>query len=133
MADGRWGIQAIMPRESRQIAAPFQVLGQRPYSPGSPAGWPDTADHWGGSDALLKRIEWSNALAERLGAGPEGPFARAAIALEHLCLNAASKLRLLRTRGRRTATQPTAAEPSEEAVAAERLDAVAAARAPRTP
>ncbi len=57
----------FVPREPRQIAAPFQLLGQRPYSPGSPAGWPDTADHWDGSDALLKRIEWANALAERLG------------------------------------------------------------------
>jgi uncharacterized protein (DUF1800 family) len=58
---------AFLPREPRQVAAPFQLLGQRPYSPGSPAGWPDTANHWDGSDALLKRIEWANALAQRLG------------------------------------------------------------------
>jgi uncharacterized protein (DUF1800 family) len=57
----------FVPREPRQVAAPFQLLGQRPYSPGSPAGWPDTADHWDGPDALLKRIEWASALAERFG------------------------------------------------------------------
>ena len=26
-------------------------------------GWPDTAEHWGGADALYKRIEWSNSVA----------------------------------------------------------------------
>lgn len=57
----------IVPREPRQVAAPFQLLGQRPYSPGSPAGWPDVADRWDGSDALLKRIEWADAFAKRLG------------------------------------------------------------------
>lgn len=49
----------------QQIAAPFQLLGQRPYSPGSPAGWPDTAAQWDGADALLKRIEWAARLGEQ--------------------------------------------------------------------
>jgi uncharacterized protein (DUF1800 family) len=43
----------------------LQTLGQRPYMPGSPAGWADTADHWDGSDALLKRIEWADAVSQR--------------------------------------------------------------------
>jgi uncharacterized protein (DUF1800 family) len=37
----------------------LDLLGQRPYTPGSPAGWPDTMAHWDGGDALLKRIEWA--------------------------------------------------------------------------
>jgi uncharacterized protein (DUF1800 family) len=45
------------------------VLGQPPYRPGSPAGWPDTAKDWAGADALMKRIEWSATVAAR--AGPE--------------------------------------------------------------
>jgi uncharacterized protein (DUF1800 family) len=57
----------ILPREPKQIAAPFELLGQRPYSPGSPAGWPDTANQWDGSDALMKRIEWTTALGQRAG------------------------------------------------------------------
>jgi len=57
----------FVPAEPRQIAAPFELLGQRPYAPGSPAGWPDAAMHWDGSDALLKRIEWASALAARVG------------------------------------------------------------------
>jgi uncharacterized protein (DUF1800 family) len=56
-----------VPEEPRQIAAPFELLGQRPYTPGSPAGWPDTAGHWDGPDALLKRIEWATAVGERAG------------------------------------------------------------------
>jgi len=56
----------FVPYEPRQIAAPFDLLGQRPYTPGSPAGWPDTATQWDGPDALLKRIEWSGSVASRV-------------------------------------------------------------------
>jgi uncharacterized protein (DUF1800 family) len=58
----------FLPAEPRQVAAPFELLGQRPYSPGSPAGWPDTAARWDGPDALLKRIEWADAVGQRVGA-----------------------------------------------------------------
>jgi uncharacterized protein (DUF1800 family) len=56
----------FVPDKPLQVAAPFQLLGQRPYSPGSPAGWPDTAAQWDGPDALLKRIEWATQLSDRL-------------------------------------------------------------------
>lgn len=56
----------FVPDKPQQIAAPFQLLGQRPYSPGSPAGWPDTAAQWDGPDALLKRIEWAARLGEQM-------------------------------------------------------------------
>ena len=56
----------FVPAEPRQIAAPFELLGQRPYTPGSPAGWPDTATQWDGPDALLKRIEWAGSVAARV-------------------------------------------------------------------
>ncbi|HKQ14855.1 MAG TPA: DUF1800 domain-containing protein [Steroidobacteraceae bacterium] len=55
-----------VPAEARQVAAPFELLGQRPYTPGSPAGWPDTATQWDGPDALLKRIEWAGSVAARV-------------------------------------------------------------------
>jgi uncharacterized protein (DUF1800 family) len=57
----------FVPQQPQQVIAPFRLLGQRPYSPGSPAGWPDTASQWDGPDALLKRIEWASAIGERLG------------------------------------------------------------------
>jgi uncharacterized protein (DUF1800 family) len=43
------------------------ALGQRPLTPGSPAGWPDVADQWNGGDALLKRIEWAGQIGAAIG------------------------------------------------------------------
>jgi uncharacterized protein (DUF1800 family) len=51
----------------RRGLAPFEVLGQRSFQPGSPAGWPDRSVDWDGSSALLKRLEWASALGQRLG------------------------------------------------------------------
>lgn len=42
-------------------------LGQRPLTPGSPAGWPDIAANWNGGDALLKRIEWLTTVGATIG------------------------------------------------------------------
>jgi uncharacterized protein (DUF1800 family) len=42
-------------------------LGQRPLTPGSPAGWPDIAANWNGGDALLKRIEWATQVGASVG------------------------------------------------------------------
>jgi len=56
------------PDNLQQVTAFLNELGQRPYTPGSPAGWPDTAPNWDGGDALLKRIEWSGAVGKRVGA-----------------------------------------------------------------
>jgi len=53
--------------EKRRSLAAFEVLGQRNLQPGSPAGWPDTSADWDGSSALLKRIAWADAAAQRLG------------------------------------------------------------------
>jgi uncharacterized protein (DUF1800 family) len=47
--------------------APFELLGQRTWQPGSPAGWPDTSADWDGASALLKRVEWADAVGGRLG------------------------------------------------------------------
>jgi uncharacterized protein (DUF1800 family) len=44
----------------------LEILGQRPYTPGSPAGWPDTMAHWDGGDALIKRIEWAAAIGRQI-------------------------------------------------------------------
>jgi uncharacterized protein (DUF1800 family) len=57
----------VVPQQPKVLLSPFEVLGQRHWSPGSPAGWPDRAPDWDGADALMKRIEWSVALADRVG------------------------------------------------------------------
>jgi uncharacterized protein (DUF1800 family) len=47
--------------------APLELLGQRTWQPGSPAGWPDRSADWDGASALMKRIEWADAVGGRLG------------------------------------------------------------------
>jgi uncharacterized protein (DUF1800 family) len=51
----------------RAPLAPFGLLGQRTWQPGSPAGWPDRSADWDGASALMKRIEWADAVGQRLG------------------------------------------------------------------
>ena len=55
-------------QQGRGGLAALEQLGQRTWSPGSPAGWPDRGADWNGASALLKRIEWAQALGARLGA-----------------------------------------------------------------
>jgi uncharacterized protein (DUF1800 family) len=58
-----------LPVEGRQKGlAAFELLGQRTWSPGSPAGWPDRSADWDGASALMKRIEWADAVGQRVGA-----------------------------------------------------------------
>jgi uncharacterized protein (DUF1800 family) len=55
------------PDKPEQIIGLLTQLGQRPMTPRSPAGWPDTAVNWNGGDALFKRIEWAAAVGRRIG------------------------------------------------------------------
>ena len=56
-----------VPDDARFLIGALDLMGQTPYRPGSPAGWPDTAEQWGGADALYKRIEWCNTVARVVG------------------------------------------------------------------
>jgi len=57
-----------LPVDTGQAAlAPYALLGQRTWAPGSPAGWPDRSADWDGASALMKRIEWADAVGQRLG------------------------------------------------------------------
>jgi uncharacterized protein (DUF1800 family) len=58
---------ALPTNASRKIVGFFDVLGQRTYAPGSPAGWPDRSADWDGASALLKRIQWAEAIAQKVG------------------------------------------------------------------
>ena len=69
-----------VPITADDIVRSFEFLGQRQYTPGSPAGWPDIASAWDGSDALLHRVLWANRTAERYDRGAE-PLGIAASAL----------------------------------------------------
>lgn len=48
------------------ILSSFEVLGQRSFGAPSPQGWPDKQANWLSGDGLMRRIEWSQALAKRL-------------------------------------------------------------------
>src|SRR5690349_21455975 len=51
-----------------QIAANvLKQLGQPTWQPGSPAGWDDIAASWAGPDALVRRVEVAQRLADRAG------------------------------------------------------------------
>lgn len=56
-------------------------LGQPLFQPRSPAGYADTFADWNGADALLKRIQSAQALAELAGPPPASPDTLAAAAL----------------------------------------------------
>jgi len=53
--------------ERTGIIGGYGLLGQAPFQAPSPEGWPDETASWAGPDALIKRIEWAQALSDRLG------------------------------------------------------------------
>jgi uncharacterized protein (DUF1800 family) len=59
----------VTPQQPGEVVGSFELLGQRQYTPGSPAGWPDTSKSWDGSDALLRRVLWASRVAGRYERG----------------------------------------------------------------
>ena len=59
----------VSPRQPEEVVRSFDLLGQRQYAPGSPAGWPDTSKSWDGSDALMHRVLWASRAASRYERG----------------------------------------------------------------
>lgn len=45
----------------------LRSFNQTPFTATSPAGWPEQAEHWAGPDALMKRIEFINMVAQATG------------------------------------------------------------------
>jgi uncharacterized protein (DUF1800 family) len=58
---------SLPPAVEPRVIGAFDLLGQRPFAPGSPAGWPDRSSDWDGAAALMQRIELSDAVAQKLG------------------------------------------------------------------
>jgi uncharacterized protein (DUF1800 family) len=59
----------LRPVKPEEVIHAFDLLGQRPYTPGSPAGWADTAGSWDGSDALMHRVLFASRIADRYDGG----------------------------------------------------------------
>jgi uncharacterized protein (DUF1800 family) len=54
--------------DARKVPPIFADLGQRVWSPNSPAGWPDRSADWDGASALMQRLRWADQIGQRLGA-----------------------------------------------------------------
>jgi len=61
----------VSPGQPEEVLRSFDLLGQRQYTPGSPAGWPDTAKSWDGSDALMHRVLWASRVAAKYDRGQD--------------------------------------------------------------
>jgi len=61
----------VAPRQPEEVLRSFDLLGQRQYTPGSPAGWPDTSKSWDGSDALMHRVLWASRVAAKFEKGSD--------------------------------------------------------------
>ncbi len=72
----------ITPTEQQAMAS-FEALNFRPFFAPSPAGYDDFAMAWMSPDALMKRIEWSKRLAQRVPGGVQ-PLQLANEALDDL-------------------------------------------------
>jgi uncharacterized protein (DUF1800 family) len=71
----------ITPPEAKPLVQSLRLLGQAPFAAPSPAGWPDTAKDWLGPEALMHRIEWARAFADKVsGAVAPGPVVQTTIA-----------------------------------------------------
>jgi uncharacterized protein (DUF1800 family) len=61
----------VSPAQPEEVIRTFDLLGQRQYTPGSPAGWPDTSKSWDGSDALMHRVLWASRVGAKYESGVE--------------------------------------------------------------
>lgn len=59
----------------QKLVNQLALLGQAPFAAPSPAGWPDRAEAWMGPEAMMRRLEWSRAVAQRLARNLPGPQA----------------------------------------------------------
>ncbi len=51
---------------ARKAVVALQQLGQVPFAAPSPAGWPENAAGWLGPEALMARLDFANATAQRI-------------------------------------------------------------------
>jgi uncharacterized protein (DUF1800 family) len=93
----------VSPAEAGEVVRTFELLGQRQYTPGSPAGWPDTSKSWDGSDALMHRVLW----ASRVGAKYESGVQPAELAVA--CLGSCARAETLTALRRATSSSQAVA------------------------
>jgi uncharacterized protein (DUF1800 family) len=67
-----WTVSALRAVGTTQLeptmaANVLRQLGQPTWQPGSPAGWDDIAASWAGPDALVRRVEVAQRIADKAG------------------------------------------------------------------
>ncbi len=75
-----WRLIGAEPSAFERIAPILTSLGQKPFAPPSPKGWPEDAQTWAAPDALIKRMQWAQGFAAAV-ADQTDPNALAASAL----------------------------------------------------
>jgi uncharacterized protein (DUF1800 family) len=53
----------LQPTAVNKIAPILAALGQKPFTPPSPKGWPETAGDWAAPDAIVKRMQFAQGFA----------------------------------------------------------------------
>lgn len=74
-------------QQYKGLGESLRVMGQIPFTAQSPKGWPDDAASWAGPAAIMERVQWAHALAERIQRKPD-PNALAQATLGPLLTNA---------------------------------------------
>ena len=70
-----WRAAGVAPDldQPQRFVGSMTALDQRPFSPPSPKGWPDSSAEWAAPDQIVKRIAWaeqaSNAMANAMDPG----------------------------------------------------------------
>ncbi|MFN3777633.1 MAG: DUF1800 family protein [Brevundimonas aurantiaca] len=67
------------PQRPQRLRQALVDMGQPPFSPPSPEGWPDTAADWAGPDALVKRLNWARTAADAAAVTDVNAVARSAL------------------------------------------------------
>src|ERR1700733_10842871 len=80
--------------DARKVPPIFAGLGQRVWSPNSPAGWPDRSADWDGASALMHRLRWADEIGQRLG----GSINAVQLAPQVLCASLSDDTRLALSR-----------------------------------
>ncbi len=58
-----WRAAGQAPRDIARLAPALNGMGQKPFSPPSPKGWPDDTAAWATPAALIQRLNWAQAFA----------------------------------------------------------------------
>jgi uncharacterized protein (DUF1800 family) len=63
-----WRAAGVAPDldQPQRLAGSMTALDQRPFSPPSPKGWPDSSAEWAAPDQIVKRIAWAEQAANAM-------------------------------------------------------------------